>query len=749
MANGQLDPVLRHLRRIAGAGDDAGVADSQLLERFLAQRDEAAFELLVWRHERMVHGVCRRLLRDPHDAEDAFQATFLVLVRKARSIAKRTSLASWLYKVAYRVALRARAASARAAMQPLAEELTPVEERDDPAAQSACRDLGRLLDRELHRLPEKYRLPLVLCYLEGKTYSEAARQLGWSVGTVSTRLTRGRDLLRRRLVQRGLGVSAALLAAFLAEQAASASVPAALVQSAVKAALLDAAGKAVGGVPASVLALTEGALQAMNMTRLKVLAAMVLAVTVLTAGGGWLTYQTFAAPPQVSGLDGAPPKAPPENPKAPGGAEQGKAVDQQQAGWQERATLTGFKEGVISVAFSPDGKTLATGCLDGTIRLWDVATGKGRADMLTRDPEVLAVVFAPDGKWLAVGGGKRGKSGVVSLWDLPTGKELMRFEGHADVVVALAVSPDGRFVASGSRDGTVKLWHTPGTGIQPQASWEAVSGAVFSVAFSPDGKLLATAGGAELVKEGDQPNQVTLWDTHTRAAVRSLSGHHSTVTAVAFSPDGQRLATASFDQTFRVWDLASGQMVFVGKGHNGVVRSLAWSPDGRVVATGSFDETVKLWDTAAGKELATLKGPGRGILSVAFSPDGRTLAAGSGAVPATGVGEPAARLWELKAVPGAPPGAGDFPQADSRLGKLLNELLQSKRGDEQVNEALTLATLGRLPTAEEQKFAMDHVSKKKDRHEAFADVLWALVNTREFRENVDGLSRQLPRLPPK
>src|SRR5262249_8840785 len=118
MASGQLEPVLRHLRRPAGA-DDAGVADAQLLDRFLRQRDEAAFELLVWRHERMVHGVCRRLLGNPHDAEDAFQATFLILVRKARSISKRASLASWLYKVAYRVALRARSALARTAMQPL------------------------------------------------------------------------------------------------------------------------------------------------------------------------------------------------------------------------------------------------------------------------------------------------------------------------------------------------------------------------------------------------------------------------------------------------------------------------------------------------------------------------------------------------------------------------------------------------------------------------------------------------------
>src|SRR5262245_49315030 len=136
MADGQLEPVLRHLRRLAGAADKDGVSDAQLLERFVRQRDEAAFELLVWRHERLVHGVCRRLLSCPQDAEDAFQATFLILVRKARSIGKRASLASWLYKVAYRVALRARSTLARTAMQPLDEELPAVRETPDPAAAS-------------------------------------------------------------------------------------------------------------------------------------------------------------------------------------------------------------------------------------------------------------------------------------------------------------------------------------------------------------------------------------------------------------------------------------------------------------------------------------------------------------------------------------------------------------------------------------------------------------------------------------
>src|SRR5262245_25753291 len=220
MADGQVTTVLRHLRRLIDPPGAAGVTDADLLERFVRSRDEAAFELLLWRHERLVLNVCRRVLHDSADAEDAFQATFLVLARKAGSIGHSQALAGWLHKVAYRVALRARAgATRRRAREQTGLDLDAVPAREGGAPPVGWRELRPLLDQEVSRLPERYRVPVILCYLEGKTYDEIARQLGCSRGTVGTWLARARDLLRRRLTRRGLVVSAAVLAAALVEQA--------------------------------------------------------------------------------------------------------------------------------------------------------------------------------------------------------------------------------------------------------------------------------------------------------------------------------------------------------------------------------------------------------------------------------------------------------------------------------------------------------------------------------------------------
>ncbi len=284
MAHERLHGTLRHLRRVFDGEQAAGTTDAQLLERFLSRHDEAAFELLVWRHERMVLSVCRRVLHDDHEAEDAFQATFLVLVRKAGSIGRREAVASWLYRVAYRCALRARKARAKRSAEP-GHDLTATEAR--PAASSEETDLWLLLQDEVARLPEKYRAPFVLCYLEGKTYDEAAGQLTCPKGTLSTRLTKARELLRDRLVRRGVTLSAGALAVVLGEQAARAAVPATLIDSTVRAALAYAAGKgaAAGVVPARVAFLTEGVIQAMGWTRFKMTATGFVLAAAMLAGG--------------------------------------------------------------------------------------------------------------------------------------------------------------------------------------------------------------------------------------------------------------------------------------------------------------------------------------------------------------------------------------------------------------------------------------------------------------------------------
>ena len=200
MTNRPLQKIMQHLRRQVAAQQFSHWADGELLERFIAHRDEAAFAALVQRHGGMVLGVCRRILRHTQDAEDACQAAFLVLVRRAASIRKRDSLASWLHGVAYRVATKLRRQSQRCRTGINAECAAS---GVDPTTELSWRELLHLLDAELQELPEKYRQPLVLCYLEGKTRDEAAQQLHWTLNALKGRLERGRAL-RVRLQGRGV-----------------------------------------------------------------------------------------------------------------------------------------------------------------------------------------------------------------------------------------------------------------------------------------------------------------------------------------------------------------------------------------------------------------------------------------------------------------------------------------------------------------------------------------------------------------
>jgi cobalt-zinc-cadmium efflux system membrane fusion protein len=312
MPTRQLSTFLHRLRRAAAGREGAGLSDTQLLERFVRGRDEAAFEVLVWRHGPMVLAVCRRLLRREQDAEDAFQATFLALVRKAAAIGKRESVAAWLYKVAYRAALRVRVAAAKhPEAAPVAADLLP----GRPGPEADGDDLRPVLDEEVRSLPGAYRLTFILCYLEGKTQAEAAHQLGCPPGTVASRLAWARRRLRTRLARRGVAPSAAPLAALLDRQAAPAALPAPLVPSTVRAALTFAAGKSAAAGPAAV---AEGVLHAMRTTRLKATAALLLIACVLGAGGGLAARRALAgegeAGPELVPARGAGLRLPPEMP---------------------------------------------------------------------------------------------------------------------------------------------------------------------------------------------------------------------------------------------------------------------------------------------------------------------------------------------------------------------------------------------------------------------------------------------------
>jgi RNA polymerase sigma factor (sigma-70 family) len=288
MATAQMGMVIRHLRRALVRQDGSACTDGQLLASFIDTEDQAAFEALVRRHGPMVFGVCRRVARHHHDAEDAFQATFLVLARKAPSVKPRERVANWLHGVALRVAMKARTMAAKRSGRERRVDDMP---EPEAAQQDAWCDLQPLLDQELNGLPENYRLPILLCDLEGKSIKEATRQLGWPQGTLAGRLARGRKLLARRLANRGVALSAGSLAAVVAHNAASAAVPTALVSSTVKTAAMIAAGQAI---PSKVAILMEGALKVMLLCKLKTLAAGLLLVAVLIGTAGTI-YRTQAA----------------------------------------------------------------------------------------------------------------------------------------------------------------------------------------------------------------------------------------------------------------------------------------------------------------------------------------------------------------------------------------------------------------------------------------------------------------------
>lgn len=302
MSYPQLQPVLRHIRRLPGQSCGHQLPDGQMLERFALQREEAAFTALVERHGPMVWSVCRRVLNDDHEAEDAFQATFLVLTKRADAIRQRQSVASWLYGVAYRVALKARAklGRRRAREQRLAEPAAAAAPTTGSENMDlALRELRAVLDEEVNRLPAKYRDPLVLCYFEGKTKDEAAAELGWPTGTVSGRLARARELLRERLTRRGLAFSTALMATLIASITSTAALPTGLLAATVQAGMLLAAGTTAGGaISEAALLLAEAVVRELTLVKLKLSSALALAVAlalsmVLAAVGGVLGPQVF------------------------------------------------------------------------------------------------------------------------------------------------------------------------------------------------------------------------------------------------------------------------------------------------------------------------------------------------------------------------------------------------------------------------------------------------------------------------
>lgn len=293
--------------------------------------------------------------------------------------------------------------------------------------------------------------------------------------------------------------------------------------------------------------------------------------------------------------------------------------------------LSGHTSSVTSVAFSPDGKLLASGSFDKTVKLWDVGAGQAVKTLAGHTGEVLSVAFSPDGKLLA----SSSRDKTIKLWDMATGQALKTLSGHDDWVFSVAFSPDGKLLASGSGDETIKLWEVA-TGRLTKTLSEHAS-YVTSVAFSPDGMLAS----------GSFDKTIKLWDVATGQEVKTLSGHTSRVNSVALSPDGKLLSSVGGDclgdtcfGEGKLWDVGKGtQLRPLTLGPDEVAYSVAFSPNGKLVASGfripSFSPdqpppaSSRLWKVATGMEARSLAGHTSDVWAVAFSPDGKLLATGS------------------------------------------------------------------------------------------------------------------------
>jgi RNA polymerase sigma factor (sigma-70 family) len=739
----QSSVVMRQVRQLVTDWSEA-LSDAQLLQQFVARRDEAAFAVLVRRHGGMVLGVCRSVLHHAEDAEDACQATFLVLARRAVAIRKPDALASWLHGVAYRLAHKARTAAARRrhCERQAARPLPTVVDN------MTWQELRHILHEELERLPEKYRLPIILCCLEGRTRDEAAQQLGWTFGVLKGMLDRGREVLRRRLERRGLLLSAPLLATTLT---ADAALSAALTEVMARSAIASTVG--AGSTQAAALAdtLLRGTAAANLRSAFLVLVVGVVAV----AAGAVFVHRPPVAGDPPGSADTGHPSAPSHSdlfgdPLPPGAlarmgtirlrhgghvsavvfAADGKTLisggaDGEAFLWD---AATGKRVGQLKPAASPmclvlapDGNTLAMGDFDGNLHIWDLARRKTVRSWRAHSGRSIVVAFAPDGKALASGAQD---DPCVRLWDPATGKELGAWKAHNQWVRSVAFAPDGKSLATAGDDGTLAIWdlasgrelwrsqepelwassvcfapdgktlYSGASGNKPIRAWDAATGkllqrfapmkeAGFSLVVSRDGKTLAAAGGL---------GGFHLWDVATGKPIRQFGSLYEDVYCIALSPDGKMLASGGRDHTVRLWNVATGKELHPYTAHTDFLTAVAFTPDGKGLLTGGWDRTLRLWDAATGKQLRNFPGiearafPENGdwVVSLAVSPDGRTVAIGTVGIsmhPSVNLRDHAVRRWNLSSGQELPPWKGHVGSIASVAFSTDGKMVASLGGD--------------------------------------------------------------------
>jgi RNA polymerase sigma factor (sigma-70 family) len=619
MANAPLSLVLRHIRKLAG---DGNATDRQLLHRFAIQHEEAAFEMLVERHGQAILGLCRRTLRHEHDAEDVFQATFLTLARKASSIRKPESLGCWLYGVASRLALKVRASGAKRKTVSIVGE---------PVEPSAGPELCAALDEELTRLAWRYQAPIVLCYLEGKTRDEAARQLGWSLGTLKLRLSQGRKILRERLTRRGLTLSAVLAVVGLSQE----TVPAALVISTTRAAVHFAAG--IGGFSVKAGALAESVLKGMLLGKLKIAAALILTASLVGVGAGLIAHQVQAERPELAPASANPGKS------AQKRADTDQYGDPLPDGAVTRLGTVRFNhgDGLHALHFSPDGKTILSEG-QGALRLWDTTTGiEHRSLAITHPSFDDETVLTPDGKSL-IFLSQGFPNDIVRIWDLDQAKEVR--------VLTLPVRRTEQSVHRRnalSRDGRLCAIHVP----QGIHVFDIETGKELYKLPKAEREVEAVIfAGRDWIVTADNKQVIDVWEARTGKPVRRFA-HHAPVESLAASTHGRRLATLEhhnnpaerlLDQdAVHIWDLTTGVRMYTLPARPKCwYRNVQFAPDGQRLFASSFGRkgnTLTVWDVKTGTQIRELANAGGATIAV--SPDGNRLAE---------AGQCSFEVWDLR-----------------------------------------------------------------------------------------------------
>jgi RNA polymerase sigma factor (sigma-70 family) len=653
MNKATIGDLVYYLRKTWAAEGARELTDGQLLRLFLDQHEEIAFAVLVHRHGPMVLDVCRHVLGDSHGAEDAFQATFMVLCRRAGSIRRKGSVGSWLFGVAKRIA---RKDKARMNARRHKESRAMDKSKFTGALEPESRELRGILHEEIGRLPHKYSCPLILCYFAGKSYDQAAKELGWAKGTLASRLERARELLRQRLIRRGVSLGGAALATALGQQTAKAMVPALLTIHTTKAAAALANGGALAsaGLSAAAVAMVEEALKA--HVGLKATILLMVLTLGIAGGGGFAAYHAVAEKAPVAQTENA--KTPQVQQDQAGPKKASPAVDLYGDPLPDGAiTRMGTVRlrpgyGTNSLAFSPDGKVLASAGTEAMgICMWELPSGKPLARNLA--PQLCrCVAYAPDGKILAVG-----TENKVTLMDSQTGRDVRDLKGKGGLYEGLAFSPDGKMLAAYNRE-TVSIWEmAEGKEVQSIDSSRGWS----ALAFSTDGKILAAANSSTIPGSGG----INLWDiAGGRSLQRMERGHDAATVFLAFVLDGKTLVAAYDDgkvETLQVdggkvlRQFRSGPLVAASspegrllalRGQAGGPLVAATSPDGKLLAVAAKAGDIAIWDLATGQHLRQWHAHYHGtfvgfnnVSALAFDPEGKKLAS-------TGTPDHAIRLWD-------------------------------------------------------------------------------------------------------